>query len=133
MPSYGGPLRVRVVGRAQLQLVGLYTLGKIKMAESSRMGHETADKRIYCHEALHLREKLQSTGYKQETSRRPSTTPRPRPTWLCSGEMSPQGISLGHVFTVWTAVVNTDISQSVPAEIHALSLASSPTLHQSPT
>ena len=32
------------------------------------MGHETADKRIYCHEALHLREKLQSdsAGYKQE-------------------------------------------------------------------
>ena len=97
--------------------------GKTKTAESSRMGHETADKRIYCHEALHLREKLQSTGYKQETSRRPSTTPRPRPTWLCSGEMSPQGISLGHVFTVWTAVVNTDISQSVPAEIDALAFA----------
>ena len=40
--------------------------GKIKTAESSRMGHEVADKRVYCHEALHLKEKLQSAGYKQE-------------------------------------------------------------------
>ena len=38
--------------------------GKIKTAESSHMGHETVDKRVYCHDALHLREKLQSAGYK---------------------------------------------------------------------
>ena len=40
--------------------------GKIKTAESSHMGHETVDKRVYCHDALHLKEKLQSAGYKQE-------------------------------------------------------------------
>ena len=41
--------------------------GKIKTAEFSRMGHEVADKRksIYCHEVLHLKDKLQSAGYKQ--------------------------------------------------------------------
>ena len=41
--------------------------GKIKTGETSRMGHESADKRVYCHEALHLKEKLQSAGYKQDT------------------------------------------------------------------
>ena len=29
------------------------------------MGHAVADKRVYCHEALHLKQKLQSAGYKQ--------------------------------------------------------------------
>ena len=29
------------------------------------MGHAVADKRVYCHEALHLKAKLQNVGYKQ--------------------------------------------------------------------
>ena len=29
------------------------------------MGHATADKLVYCHEALHLQNKLQKAGYKQ--------------------------------------------------------------------
>ena len=32
---------------------------------TSRLGHAVADKRVYCHEALHLKQKLQSAGYKQ--------------------------------------------------------------------
>ena len=39
--------------------------GKIKNDTTSRMGHAVADKRVYCHEALHLKQKLQSAGYKQ--------------------------------------------------------------------
>eukprot|EP00966_Prymnesium_polylepis_P239094 5530092-Prymnesium_polylepis.2 len=35
--------------------------GKI---QSARMGHEVSDKRVYCHEALHLKEKLQNANYK---------------------------------------------------------------------
>ena len=31
------------------------------------MGHAVADKLVYCHDALHLKEKLQNAGYKQET------------------------------------------------------------------
>ena len=27
------------------------------------MGHATGDKLVYCHEALHLRKKLQKAGY----------------------------------------------------------------------
>ena len=28
------------------------------------MGHETGDMRVYCHEALHLQDKMQTSGYK---------------------------------------------------------------------
>jgi len=28
------------------------------------MGHETGDMRVYCHEALHLKDKMQSAGAK---------------------------------------------------------------------
>ena len=28
------------------------------------MGHENGDMRVYCHEALHLKDKIQSAGYK---------------------------------------------------------------------
>ena len=31
-----------------------------------RCDHARADKLVYCHEALHLRTKLQKAGYKQE-------------------------------------------------------------------
>ena len=33
------------------------------------MGHAVADKLVYCHEALHLKNKLQTAGYKQEAER----------------------------------------------------------------
>ena len=33
------------------------------------MGHAVADKRVYCHEALHLKQKLQDAGYKQEVEK----------------------------------------------------------------
>ena len=39
--------------------------GAIKTAARSRMGHAMADKLVYCHEALHLKAKLQKAGYHQ--------------------------------------------------------------------
>ena len=39
--------------------------GAIKTSARSTMGHAVADKRVYVHEALHLRGKLQTAGYKQ--------------------------------------------------------------------
>jgi hypothetical protein len=38
--------------------------GQIKSIKRSCMGHEVSDKLVYCHEALHLREKLQKANYK---------------------------------------------------------------------
>ena len=56
---------------------------KIKDETNSCMGHEVADKRVYCHEALHL--KLQSTSYDRRPSRGTQTRTRrartKRPTW----------------------------------------------------
>ena len=37
----------------------------IKTTARGQMGHTVADKRVYCHEALHLKGKLQTAGYKQ--------------------------------------------------------------------
>ena len=37
----------------------------IKTTASGQMGHAVADKRVYCHEALHRKGKLQTAGYKQ--------------------------------------------------------------------
>ena len=34
--------------------------------QRSRLGHAVADKLVYAHEALHLREKLQSASYMQK-------------------------------------------------------------------
>ena len=39
--------------------------GAIKTAARGTMGHAVADKRVYCHEALHLKGKLQAAGSKQ--------------------------------------------------------------------
>ena len=39
--------------------------GAIKTTARGQMGHAVADKRVYCHEALHLKGKLQTAGYKQ--------------------------------------------------------------------
>jgi hypothetical protein len=43
--------------------------GQIKTKERSRMGHAKSDKLVYCHEALHLKNKLQNAGYKQDTEK----------------------------------------------------------------
>ena len=43
--------------------------GAIKTAARGQMGHAVADKRVYCHEALHLTRKLQSAGYKQSVEK----------------------------------------------------------------
>ena len=39
--------------------------GAIKTTARGTMGHAVADKRVYCHEALHLKAKLQTAGCKQ--------------------------------------------------------------------
>lgn len=33
------------------------------------MGHVVADTHVYCHEALHMREKLTKAGYKQKVEK----------------------------------------------------------------
>ena len=40
--------------------------GQIKTTARSNMSHAVSDKRVYCHEALHMREKLTKAGYKQK-------------------------------------------------------------------
>ena len=40
--------------------------GRIKSKERSRLGHKKRDKRVYCHEAIHLREKLEKAEYKNK-------------------------------------------------------------------
>ena len=39
--------------------------GQIKTPARGRMNHDTGDKLVYCHEALHMKAKLQDAGYKQ--------------------------------------------------------------------
>ena len=39
--------------------------GKIKSKERSRMTHDVGDKRVYCHEALHLKQKRESPDYEE--------------------------------------------------------------------
>eukprot|EP00965_Chrysotila_dentata_P146493 4836782-Pleurochrysis_carterae.AAC.2 len=39
--------------------------GQVKTKARNRFGHHVADCLVYCHEALHLREKLQFTTYRQ--------------------------------------------------------------------
>ena len=39
--------------------------GRIKSKERSALQHEKSDTLVYCHEALHLREKLQKASFKQ--------------------------------------------------------------------
>ena len=33
------------------------------------MGHTVSDKRVYCHKALHLKEKLTKAGYKEKVEK----------------------------------------------------------------
>ena len=39
--------------------------GAIKTTARGAMGHAVADKRVFCHEALHRKNKLQTASYKQ--------------------------------------------------------------------
>ena len=39
-------------------------LCRIKSKERAQLGHAKSDKLVYCHEALHLKEKAQHAGYK---------------------------------------------------------------------
>ena len=39
-------------------------LCRIKSKEHAQLGHAKSDKLVYCHEALHLKEKAQHAGYK---------------------------------------------------------------------
>jgi len=59
--------RLRVRGRAQL--VGKAVYGKTKTDQRSRLSHAVADKLVYAHDALHLREKLQSASYVQKVEK----------------------------------------------------------------
>ena len=43
--------------------------GQIKTASRSRMGHAVGDKLLYCHESLHMQNKLQKAGYKQKVEK----------------------------------------------------------------
>ena len=40
--------------------------GQIKTANKSRMQHRTADKLVYCHETLHLQNKLQDANWEPD-------------------------------------------------------------------
>ena len=42
---------------------------KIKTQDRNRLGHAKGDKLVYCHEALHLRKKLQKAGYKAKVEK----------------------------------------------------------------
>lgn len=46
-------------------MVCLRYYGQVKSAGRSRMGHASADKRVFCHETLHLKQKLQTSKYTQ--------------------------------------------------------------------
>lgn len=41
--------------------------GQIKRANRTRLGHPVADKLVFCHEAIHLRSKLQRASSMQES------------------------------------------------------------------
>ena len=43
--------------------------GQIKTTTRSRMGHTVSDKRVYCHEALRMTEKLTKAGYTQRVEK----------------------------------------------------------------
>lgn len=43
--------------------------GQIRTAQKSRMHHGTADKLVYCHESMHLQQKLQDAGWAPDVER----------------------------------------------------------------
>ena len=57
--SYSTPLPPAAI------IINWSVYGQIKTASQGTIGHAVADKRVYCHEALHNRLKLQKADYKQ--------------------------------------------------------------------
>ena len=43
--------------------------GQLKTEKRSRLSHAKSDKLVYCHEALHLKDKLQTAGYKPKVEK----------------------------------------------------------------
>eukprot|EP00966_Prymnesium_polylepis_P266806 6163540-Prymnesium_polylepis.1 len=73
--TYGGnmPILQKVATTVLAQVVSASgaernwsVYGRIKSKERSRMDHKKSDKLVYCHEALHLRQKLQKASYKDK-------------------------------------------------------------------
>ena len=59
--SRAGATGLRLGGRAQL-VRNWSVYGQIKTTARARMGHAVGDKLVFCHEALHLKNKLQKAG-----------------------------------------------------------------------
>ena len=43
--------------------------GEIQTAHKSRMAHKTADKLVFCHEAMHVQLRVQSAGWSPDVER----------------------------------------------------------------
>ena len=43
--------------------------GQIQTASKSRMAHKTADKLVYCHEAMHVQLRVQNAGWSPDVER----------------------------------------------------------------
>ena len=43
--------------------------GQIRTAQKARMQHQTADKLVYCHDSMHLQQKLQDSGWAPDVER----------------------------------------------------------------
>ena len=43
--------------------------GQIQTAQKARMKHQTADKLVYCHEAMHLQQRMQDAGWTADVER----------------------------------------------------------------
>ena len=43
--------------------------GQIHTAQKARLQHKTADKLVYCHEAMHLQQRMQNAGWKPDVER----------------------------------------------------------------
>ena len=43
--------------------------GQIQTAQKARMRHKTADKFVYCHEAMHLQLRMQDAGWAADVER----------------------------------------------------------------
>ena len=47
----------------------VYMYGQIQTAQRARMRHSTADKLVYCHEAMHLQQHMQDAGWSADVER----------------------------------------------------------------
>ena len=48
--------------------------GQIQTAQKARLQHKTADKLVYCHEAMHLQLRMQDAGWEADVERWESDT-----------------------------------------------------------